>query len=589
MTAWKMQSLPWIAGGMLLLACCVFAVPLRAQETKPAAVAPDNPALNAAASASAVATSVITTPPEVWAAAGKAASTDPVLQAMYEELDRSKSRLKMENVPAPYYIEYRLTDFDEYVAEAAFGALEIHQRARARSIRVVVRVGDYKFDSYYGPGMGVVDLGPLDDNSIALRRQLWMATDRAYKSANEALAAKKALLSQFTSGQPFNDFAPATPLQQIDPLVKLDVNPEPWDAMLEKSSSVFRSDPQIESLTSTLRFRAVNTYFVNSEGTVTRNGYAIYSLILSGATQAADGMRLERSPYFTAGTLAELPSAEEFQADAVAMVDTLKKLRAAPMVEEEYSGPVLFSADAACDVFSGMIGGNVLGTRPKPGDSARTNGEFASSYKSRVLPVFLSMVDDPTLRTFQGKTLVGSYGVDEEGVRASKVAVIQDGILENYLMGREPIRDFPASNGHGRAAPGRQPFPSIGNLIVESKVTSTPEELKKKLIDMCRGEGKPFCYRVETLADFNPRLLYRVYVSDGHEELVRGADFNDLDTRSLRNDLIAVGNDPLVSNRQGFVPVTVIAPSILFDEIEVKRTPTKNAKLPEYPPPDLTK
>ena len=574
---------------MLCLAFCVFAVSTRGQETKATPVVSDNPALNAAASASPVTTSVISTPPEVWAAAGNAAATDPVLQAMYEELDRSKSRLKMENVAAPYYIEYRLSDFDEYVAEAAFGALEINQRAHARTIRVVVRVGDYKFDSFYGPGMGVVDLGPLDDNSIALRRQLWMATDRAYKSANEALAAKKALLSQFTAGQPFNDFAPGTPLQQIDPLVKLEFDPEPWDAMLEKSSSVFRSDPQIESLTSTLRFRAVNTYFINTEGTVMRNGYAIYSLILSGATQAADGMRLERSPYYTAGTLEELPSAEQYQADAVAMVDTLKKLREAPIVEEEYRGPVLFSADAACDVFSGMIGGNVLGTRPKPGDSARTNGEFASSYKSRVLPTFVSVVDDPTLKIFQGKTLVGSYDVDEEGVRAAKVPVIQDGILENYLMGREPIRDFPDSNGHGRAAPGRQPVPSIGNLIVESKVTSTPGELKKRLIGMCRDEGKLYCYRVETLADYNPRLLYRVYVSDGHEQLVRGADFNELDTRSLRNDLIAMGNDPLVSNRQGFVPVTVIAASILFDEIEVKRTPAKNAKLPEYPPPDLSK
>ena len=589
MMARRMRTLPWIAGGMLLLASCVIVVPLRAQETKSTPGAAEHPAPIAAASAPSAATSGISTPPEVWAAAGKAAATDTVLQAMYEELDRSKSRLKMENVSAPYYIEYRLTDFDEYDAEAAFGALELKQRAHARTIRVVVRVGDYKLDSYYGPGMGVVDLGPLDNNSIALRRQLWMATDRAYKSANEALAAKKALLSQFTAGQPFNDFAPATPLQQIDPLVKLDFDPEPWDAMLEKASSVYRNDPQIESLTSTLRFRAVNTYFLNTEGTVTRNGYAIYSLILSGATQASDGMRLERSPYYTAGTLAELPSADEFQADAVAMADTLRKLREAPIVDEEYRGPVLFSSDAACDVFAGMIGGNVLGTRPKPGDSARTNGEFASSYKSRVLPTFVSVVDDPTLKTFQGKTLVGSYEVDEEGVRATKVPVIEDGILDNYLMGREPIRDFPDSNGHGRAAPGRQPSPSIGNLIVESKVASTPEELKKKLIDMCQDEGKPYCYRVETLADYNPRLLYRVYVSDGHEQLVRGANFNELDTRSLRNDLIAVGNDPLVSNRQGFVPMTVIAPSILFDEIEVKRTPAKNAKLPEYPPPDLSK
>ena len=110
--------------------------------------------------------------------------------------------------------------------------------------------------------------------------------------------------------------------------------------------------------------------------------------------------------------------------------------------------------------------------------------------------------------------------------------------------------------------------------------------MKKKLIDICRQENKPFGYYVETLAGSNPRLLYRVY-QDGHQELVRGAGFDELDTRTLRNDLIAVGNDPLVSNREGAVPQTVISPSILFDELEVKRSDQQNAKLPEYPPPDL--
>ena len=79
-----------------------------------------------------------------------------------------------------------------------------------------------------------------------------------------------------------------------------------------------------------------------------------------------------------------------------------------------------------------------------------------------------------------------------------------------------------------------------------------------------------------------------MYEKDGHEELVRGAEFDELDTRALRNDLVAVGNDPLVGNRDGAVPTTVISPSILFDDLEVKRTDTKNAKLPEYPPPDLS-
>jgi len=517
-----------------------------------------------------------------------AALSDPVISAMREELERSKSHVKMDNVSAPYYIEYRLSDVQEYTAEATFGALREDQRVHVRSVRVVVRVGDYKQDSYYGPGIGMVDLAPLDNDSIALRRQLWNATDRAYKAASEAFASKKALLSQYSAEQPFDDFAKVPSLQSIGPLAKLEFSPEAWKQALEKSTELYSSDPKIQSLSAALRFRAVNVYFVNTEGTITRQGFAAYSVQLMGETQAADGMRLGRSPFYMAATAAELPQPAKLQADMAKMLGTLKDLREAPLVEEDYRGPVLFSNDAATDVFTAMVGINVLGIRPKPGESARTIGEFSSSYKSRVLPDFLSVVDDPTMKSFQGKSLIGSYEIDEEGVRAQAVPLIKDGMLVDYLLSRIPIRDFPNSNGHGRAAPGQPPIASIGNLIVQPKQPLPAEELKKKLIEMCKQENKPYGYYVETLSGYDPRLLYRIYVNDGHEELVRGAVFNELDTRTLRNDLVAAGDDPLVSNREGAVPTTVICPSILFDELEVKRTDKKNAKLPEYPPPAVT-
>ncbi len=517
-----------------------------------------------------------------------AALSDPVIGSMREELERSKSHVKMDNVSAPYYIEYRLSDVQEYTAEATFGALREDQRVHVRSVRVVVRVGDYKQDSYYGPGIGVVDLAPLDNDSIALRRQLWNATDRAYKAASEAFASKKALLSQYSAEQPFDDFSKVPSLQSIGPLAKLEFSPEEWKQALEKSTELYSSDPKIQSLSAALRFRAVNVYFVNTEGTITRQGFAVYSVQLMGETQAADGMRIGRSPFYMAATAAELPQPAKLQADMAKVLETLKDLREAPLVEEDYRGPVLFSNDAATDVFTGMVGNNVLGVRPKPGDSARTIGDFSSSYKSRVLPDFLSVVDDPTMKSFQGKRLIGSYEIDEEGVRAQVVPLIKDGILVDYLLSRTPIRDFPDSNGHGRAAPGQPPMASIGNLIVEPKQPLPAEELKKKLIEMCKQENKPYGYYVETLSGYDPRLLYRVYVNDGHEELVRGAVFNELDTRTLRNDLVAAGDDPLVSNREGAIPTTVICPSILFDELEVKRTDKKNAKLPEYPPPAVT-
>jgi len=220
-------------------------------------------------------------------------SSDPLLQAMREELDRSKSHLKMDNVPTPYYIEYHLWDVDQYDAEAAFGALRQDQRNRARSIRVVVRVGDYKQDSY-GPASAGVTIAPIDNDPIAVRRQLWLATDQAFKAASEALAAKKAALREYSADQPFDDFAHAPKVESITPTGNLEFDPKPCKEALESATRLFRTDPKIESVSALLRCRAVNQYFVNTEGTTTRDGYTVYYLTLIALTQASDGMRLER-------------------------------------------------------------------------------------------------------------------------------------------------------------------------------------------------------------------------------------------------------------------------------------------------------
>jgi len=516
-----------------------------------------------------------------------AVAADPILKAMRAELDRSKSQLKMENLGAPYYIEYRVSDVNRYEVDTAFGPVQQKEKIHGRSLRVVVRVGDYKLDSYYGPGLGVVDFAPIDDDPIALRRQLWLATDSAYKRAAEALASKKAALAQYAAGQPFDDFAKAPAIESIGPVLKMDFSLDPWAATLEKATNLYRTNLKIQSVQGSFHLQLTNEYYVNSEGTSIRHGYPIYTLELSANAQATDGMRLGRTPFYAETSADALPSPETFLAKATRALTSLQELMDARIVEEDYNGPVLFSSDAAVDVIETLIGDNVLGIRPHLGDSSRTTGSFASNYKSRVLPTFLTVVDDPTMKTFAGKNLAGSYEIDEEGVRATAVPVIQDGMLTNYLMGRMPIRDIPDSNGHGRAGPGQAPNPDIGVLVVKPKDPVSPEDLKKKLIELCKQQDKSYGYYVETMAGMNPRLLYRVYVNDGHQELVRGGTFNELDTRALRNNLIAAGNDPEVSNRGGYVPTTVISPSILFDELEIKRTDRKDAKLPEYPAPDL--
>jgi TldD protein len=527
----------------------------------------------------------------------KLANDDIVLSAMRAELERSKSQLKMNQVAAPYYIEYRVFDVDQYSAEAAFGALRSDVRSRLRYLRVVVRIGDYKQDSYFAMGKGMLDFLPLDNDTLALRHQLWLATDTAYKAAAESLTAKQAQLKQLTIDEPVDDFAHADAVQSIGPLAALDLDPQRWTKTLRDAAGVYKSDPQIEVSDSSFRFQAVNEYFVNSEGTVLRSGRNLYEMGVSCSGQAPDGMSLDRSSGFVVSDMKELPSADEFVDRAKKLAGSLRELRGAPVVDEEYRGPVWFSADASASMFADLIGENILGRRPELGKNARTTGAFATSYKSRVLPEFLSVIADPTLSSYRGQPLMGHYEIDDEGVPAKRVSLIEKGMLVSYLIGREPIRDFSRSNGHGRAplisaaAPttAGAPAPHNSNLIVTSSEPLAKDALKSKFLDLCRQRDLAYCYRVETFGpNLTPRLLYRVWTKDGHEELVRGGSFGDLDTRALRSDLIAVGDDFYVDNRPTHVPHSVVAPSVLFDELEVKRASVNKEKLPEYPAPAVS-
>jgi len=523
--------------------------------------------------------------------AHEVAKDDVLLEALLTELDRSKDHLKMDQVKAPYYIEYRVEDVENCDVETAFGALLGGQRQRLRVLRVVVRIGDYKLDSFYGQGMGGATIIPLDDDPIALRRQIWLLTDEAYKTAADAYAEKLSALKQFTADpNPVDDFAKAPVVTKIEPVVTLKLDENEWKQTLQEATNLYRKYPEIQTVSASGRFSAVNQYFVNSEGTIVRNGRINATVTLNGSTQAADGMRLQRNPFWTEGRPEDLPKRAELLKETTQMLDTLKALRDAPIVEESYRGPVLFGPDAADDIVAGLVGGNILGRKPQLGRPNRTTGAFATNYKTRILPKFVSVLDDPTIKEFGGKKVIGNYDVDSEGVQAQAVTLVAEGTLESYVIGRQPIRDFPASNGHGRASPGTAAFPNLGTLIFKSSEPETAAGLSKKLTEMAGAENKAYGYRVDTMGGPNvPRLLYRVYASDGHQELVRGAVFNELDVRALRNDLVALGNDPLVSNRVGGVPQTIISPSMLFDELEVKRADTSKDKLPEYPAPEIKK
>jgi TldD protein len=525
------------------------------------------------------------------AAEAPAKGDDALLRAMQQELDREKGLL-LPGMQKPYFVEYRLDDITTYEAVANYGALTREESRHQRVVRVTVRIGDYTTDSSTPRGDGAVELAPTDDSPLALQYALWTATDTAYKNALRAYSAKQAALKQFQSAQAQADFAQAKPVVQVSPLATLDLDSNEWKHRIVEASGLYASDSAVKSFaadvqysTASIRGVALNRYLVNTEGTTVRLGYTGYNGAISVGGQASDGMRLSRDNGTVATTAKELESASAFRKQVIDDLKSFEELRNAPVVSaDDYHGPVLFSGDAAADVFTRLFVPNIEADRPEMGTTARTTGAYTSSFKSRVLPDMFSVTDDPLETKFNGKGLLGAYSIDDEGVPAQSVDIVVHGKLENFLIGREPVKDFSTSNGHGRAAPAQPPHSRAGVIVIKADQPLSKDELNKRLLAMAKEQGKDV-YAVETLGgELNPRLLYRVH-PDGSRQLVRGAAFDELDNRSLRSGIIAAGNDPYVSNSLGAVPQTIIAPSILFDEIGVKRATLEQQKLPYYPPP----
>jgi len=521
------------------------------------------------------------------------AEKDPVLKAMLTELDRSKSDLQLKNFAKPFFIQYRVEEIDSIEIKAEFGAVSQSQRGYGRVARVTVRVGDYKTDSSGARGDGSIEMVAFEDDPIAIRSALWAATDTAYKNALAAYAQKQAALKQVQTPPQADDFSQEKPVISLAEPLKLAVDQAAWEARVAHDSGLYRTDPTVKDSQREVRYssgnftaRVTTTFLVNSEGTILRKSASDYQESIAAGAQAADGMRLDRS-YSTSGTaLKDLDSPEEFGKQVVERVASLTDLRKAPLVEEEYHGPLLLSSDAGADMLCFLLCKPLTAMRPKLGTEARTNGSFASSYHARVLPDTFDAVDDPSLKSYNGKGLLGAYDVDDEGVPAQAVKLIAAGKLENYLIGREPVRDFPQSNGHARAGFTGPTEPVVGVLKITAKDGLTDNELNQKLLDLARDRGLKDVYYAATMgARQTPRLLYRVS-NDGKRELVRGAVFDDLDHRALRSSVVAAGKDLWIANYIGDVPETVLAPALLLDDVTIRRANEKNDKLPFYPPPE---
>ena len=521
-------------------------------------------------------------------------AADPILTVMQQELAREKADLVIPGMLRPYFIQYRLEDIHTYDAIASYGALTRESESHQSVVRVEVRIGSDVSDSSSARGDGSLELAPVDSDPAALKYALWSATDDAYKNALRAYATKQATLKNFQSAPTANDFTPAKAVTLIEPLATLTIDRDDWKHRLIEASGLFEKSPETRSFAEAVEYSSasitalvVNRYTVNTDGTLLRHGYSGYSEGVSVGGQADDGMELGRSNGSVATTAAGIESPAALNKRVLEDLISFNELRHAPIVDpEDYHGPVLFSGDASADVFNRLFVPNIEADRPDIGTSARTQGAYQSSFKTPVLPTFLSVVDDPTLRTFEGHSLLGAYKVDDEGVPVEPVDIVVHGKLMNYLVGRQPVKDFPESNGHGRAVLGQSAHSRAGVLIIKSSEPLSAEAIRAKLLALAKEQGRDV-YSVETLSgELAPRMLFRVS-PDGKRTLVRGAVFDELDQRAIRSGILAAGGKPYVAQQVNPVPQTTIAPELLFGDIAVKRANEEQHKLPYYPPPPL--
>jgi predicted Zn-dependent protease len=545
-------------------------------------------------------------------------SQDPVMKAMEDELGRSLGKLKMGKLEEPYYVEYTVKDVTSTEITASFGALISSDEENYRDLSVDLRVGDYSFDNTnyiaggpYGFSFGGPDRVVKEDDYGALRHELWMATDEAYKSALEAISQKRAYVQTRQFEEMPHDMSKAKPCVDIGERAELEIDREAWNVRVTKISSVFRKHPGITSSRVDFRANVINQYFANTEGSRDLAPHPLFGLEVRATAQAEDGMELDDFVNFYSGTEEGLPSAAEIEKKVEEMAASLEKKAKAP-VAEDYVGPVLFTGQASAEFFGQLFGQNVSNPRGPLAENEMMQqmipgGKLAGKMGRRVLPDFLDVIDDPLLPDWNGRELVGGYRVDDDGVPAERVELVQDGKLTGLLMSRIPTKKVEKSNGHGRCEVGFV-VGRMSNLVVQPEKTSSDEELLEELRAMCRDFDLEYGLVIEKMSEAggpgpggryfgqmqaSPKLLsdpvtvYKVDVKTGKKELVRGWEFSSVTLRSMR-DVIAAGGERYVYNfmsrmapwGNGAIPTSIVSPSVLVEEMELKKVSGETPKPP---------
>ncbi len=560
------------------------------------------------------------------------ARKDVQLRAMLDEIARAKT-MQISTLDKPYFIAFATSDSEEAAVSASLGGMLASNRVHVRRPIITLRVGDYKFDNTNSIYTGNLRLGlfSIDDDYPALRSQLWLSTDALYKASADQIARKRAALRETADPDNTPDFSPAPPVRVLQPPSELKVDLHHWEELSRKLSGRFAGHPDV--LESSVRIRAIDSTYrlVNTEGTVVRIPQSVTTLDIRASSLAPNGTRVWDHDLIALLQPDQLPSDQELSSRADKVAADVDALAKAP-VADDYTGPVLFENEAAAQLMAQSLTDAIrLQRKPVSPPGANAQGSspiesvWASRIGSKVLPDWLSLVDDPHEAQFRGTFLAGHYDVDDEGVAAERVAIVEKGVLKHFLLSRQPVRTFNASNGHGRL-PGAfgSEAAAIGNLFVQADETVPEVQMKAKLMESVKAAGLKYGILIRKIdfpstATFEelqgmarelqkngyartlnaPILAYRVY-PDGREELVRSLHFREFSAKDLR-DIKAASDHPYalnyVNNGSSFdlldasneaATSSVVCPSLLFESIDLGRTEEQAAKPPLVPAPALT-
>ena len=520
-----------------------------------------------------------------------------LMQAMRDELKRTQEELQMEGLDKPYFVAYTVRQSREVQATATFGALLGGWKNEGRRLDVEVRVGSPSFDntnfrrrSLFSSGPGAIAFLPLEDDYRELRREIWLATDSAYKAALDTLAQKRATLQTQTRTEDTPDFTSEEPLSLVGEPGPPAPSQQELESLVRTLSGSFRDFPDVFESSVTASFRDQTTFYVNSEGSTFVRYDPAASVFVHAQTQASDGTPLNDEVTANGPSWPEIADLDVLQERVREMGASLAARRSAPGIDR-YSGPVLFEGEAAAELIAGVLLPRLLGT---PGSA----NPFLDRLGARVLPRFLSIRDDPTLND---SGFAGGYEIDDDGVAARSKAVVENGFLRTLLTTRNPIPGVDRSTGNRRGQ-----GPRASNLLVESTRGLSKEALRKEFMALVEERGSDYGIVVRSLdhsASASSRLAsmasllgrqqeqsrgrpvqvaYKVH-HDGKEELLTKAELVAVTEATFR-DIVSTSEAStlytFLSGSRGGIRrylgssdslVSISTPDLLFEEMTVKK------------------